>query len=451
MCSDLFLVLQQYTLTLVAFTAPLHEGMFLWTSIRRVGVEAEAQERSPVPPRDDDADQCSCGTVIPSDQLHYEAVQGTPAYDQDGRDHDKDKHTGSDMDTLHGATSLVSMFGKGWLGSQVFHVLYNEVASKPVHLDKTSVTAVTTFKRAFCKRRVEGKYVWNRNLSANLEQLAEVRRHFAKHHVTLSDDAARSCLWMWIYNFRFTEKQRELQEDKQQSFFDHILEKELGCRQRTLQVIKLGTAGLANDIVAKGEEAVLASFIAYICRIEKEVDENTQRGRDLHCRQRAERGDAQERAHSPHDKGTKPNAKGEPLNRAYEQPAKGKGKGAKNEHGTPDRGCRHVVHPPCDKQMKPKSTGSPSIPAHMPEQHAQGKSKGAKDKQESVGRGCQDVRKTPWKGTGDADAAKRKRRGREDNDKRSAGRVEKRPHLAFVLNDEDLEADKTKHARKRAL
>ena len=86
----------------------------------------------------------------------------------------------------------------------------------------------------------------------------------------------------------------------------------------------------------------------------------------------------------------------------------------------------------------------------MPEQHAQGKSKGAKDKQESVGRGCQDVRKTPWKGTGDADAAKRKRRGREDNDKRSAGRVEKRPHLAFVLNDEDLEADKTKHARKRA-
>ena len=327
MCSDLFLVLQQYTLTLVAFTAPLHEGMFLWTSIRRVGVEAEAQERSPVPPRDDDADQCSCGTVVPSD-----CHQGTPAYDQDGRDPDKDKHTGSDMDTLHGATSLVSMFGKGWLGSQVFHVLYNEVASKPVHLDKTSVTAVTTFKRAFCKRRVEGKYVWNRNLSANLEQLAEVRRHFAKHHVTLSDDAARSCLWMWIYNFRFTEKQRELQEDKQQSFFDHILEKELGCRQRTLQVIKLGTAGLANDIVAKGEEAVLASFIAYICRIEKEVDENTQRGRDLDSRPRTGRGDAQERAHSPHDEGTKPNSKGAPLIRAYVQPAKGKGKGAKNKH-----------------------------------------------------------------------------------------------------------------------
>ena len=112
MCSDLLFVLQQYTLTLVAFTASLHESMPLWTSIRRTGVEADAQERSPVPPRDDDEDRPD----LDKDSFPDDCRQGTPAYDQDGRDSDKDKHAGSDMELLHGATSLVSMFGTGWLG-----------------------------------------------------------------------------------------------------------------------------------------------------------------------------------------------------------------------------------------------------------------------------------------------------------------------------------------------
>jgi len=413
MCSDLLFVLQQYTLTPVAFVASLHESMFLWTSIRRVGAEADAQERSPVPPRDGDEDRPD----LDKDSFPDDCRQGTPAYDQDGRDSDKDKHAGSDKVRLHGATSLVSMFGTGWLGSQVFHVLYNQVANKPVHLDKTSVTAVTTFTRAFCKMQTYStygkygngkcvKYVWNRNLRDNLEQIAEVRRQLMReHHETLSDEEASLCLFMWIHKFRFTAKQRELRTDEQRSIFNMIVDKELGCRQRTEKVIKFGAAGLADNISAEDGEVVLARFIAYICHIEDTVGERMQRGQDLDNRQRTSRHDASER-----------------------------------------------VHPPHDKMMKPKSRESPSIPSHVPEQHAQGQSKGAKDKQESVGRGCKDVRKTSRKGTGDPDAAKRKRRGREDNDKRSAGRVQKRHDRdnIFPLNDEDLEADRTKHARKRA-
>ena len=391
----------QFTLTLGAFTASLHESMPLWTSIRRVGVEADAQERSTLPPRDDDEDR----TDLDKHGFPDDFCQGTPAHEQDARDSDKDKHARSEMELLHGATSLVSTFGTGWLGSQVFDVLYKQVANKPVYLDKTSVIAVTTFKRAFCKMQSNGKYVWNRNLSDNLEQLAEVRRHFAKHHETLSDNAAWRCLWKWIYNFRFTAKQRELRKGKQRSKFEQILDRELGCRQRTLKVIKLGTAGLADNIIAEGGKVVLDRFIDYICRIEATVGERMQRGQDLNNRQRTSRHDASER-----------------------------------------------VHPPCDKKMKPKSRGSPSIPTHVPEQHAQGKGKGAKDKQESVGRGCKDVRKTSWKGPGDADAAKRKRRGREGNDKRSEGRAQKGHYREFFpLTGEDLEADRTKHARKRAL
>ena len=384
----------------------VHESMPLWTSLRRKGVEADAQERSPVPPRSDDEDRPD----LDKDSVPDDCRQGTPAYDQHGRDSDKDKHAGSDMELLHGATSLVSMFGTGWLGGQVFHVLYNQVANKPVYLDKTTVTAVTTFKRAFCKMRGKGKCFWNRNLSDNLEQLAEVRRPFAKHHETLSDDAAWRCLWQWIYNFRFTAKQRKLGKDEQRNIFNKILDRELGCRQRTLKVIKLGASGLADNIIAEGGKVVLDRFIEYICRIEDTVGERMQRGQDLNNRQRTSQHDASER-----------------------------------------------VHPPYDKKMKPKSRGSPSIPTHVPEQHAQGKGKGAKDKQESVGRGCKDVRKTSWKGSGGADAAKQKRRGREDNDKLAAGRVQKRHYrghyhdIIIPFNGEDLEADRTKHARRRAL
>ena len=431
----------------------LHESMPLWLSIQRVGIGADAQERSPVPLRDSSEDLSDLDLV--EDSPADECSQGSSAHGQDDGDADSDEHGGSDSSgktPLDGATSLVAMFGTGWLNSKVFNVLYNRVAKRPVYLDKASLTAVNNFKRALCKERGKDAYDWNRNLSANLDQLAVVRRHLAEHHETLSGDDARRCLWKWIYNFRLNREQRELRNKQQRSIFNTILHRELGCQHRAQEVVKFGAAGLANDIIAEGEEAVLDRFIAYICRIEKAVDEKRQRGRDLESRQRTGRGDAQERAHSPHDEGTKPNSKGAPPICAYEQPAKGKGKGAKNKHGTPDRGCRDVVHPPYDKKMKPKSRGSPSIPTHVPEQHAQGKGKGAKDKQESVGRGCQDVRKTSWKGTGDADAAKRKRRGREDNDKRADGRVQKRHHLeSFTLSDEDLEADRPKHVRKRAL
>ena len=438
----------------------LHVSMALWLSIQRVGVRAEARERSPVPPGASSEDLTDLDAV--EDSPADGCSQNSPAHGQDDGDSDSDEHGGSvsseggsdsaEKKALDGATSLVAMFGTGWLSSKVFNVLYTRVAKRPVYLDTASLTAVSNFKRALCKLRGKDAYDWNRNLSANLEQLAAVRRHLAEHHETLSGDAARRCLWKWVYDCKFKPAQRDLGRRHQRSIFSTILHRELGCKDRAQEVVKFGAVGLANDITAEGEEAVLDRFIAYICRIEKAVDEKRQRGRDLESRQRTGRGDAQERAHSPHDEGTKPNSKGAPPICAYEQPAKGKGKGAKNEHGTPDRGCRDVVHPPYDKKMKPKSRGSSPIPTHVPEQHAQGKGKGAKHKQESVGRGCQDVRKTSWKGTGDADAAKRQRRRREDNDKRADGRVQKRHHLeSFTLSDEDLEADRPKHVRKRAL
>ena len=433
--------------------------MPLWSSIQRVGVRADAPERGPVPLGDVSEDLTDLDVAD-------ECTQGSSAHGQDDEDSDSDGHGGSDSSgktALHGATSLVSMFGTGWLSSTVFNVLYKRVASRPVYLEKASLSAVENFKRALCKERGKDTHNWNQRLSANLEQLAEERLHDAKHHETLSGDAAWQCCWRWIYNFRFAPAQRKLRHKQQRSIFSTIMHRELGCQHRAQTLVKFGAADLADDIIAEGEEAVLARFIAYICRIEKEVEEMRQRGRDRDKRQRKRRGDAQELANSPHDEGTKPNSKGAPLIRTHKPNSKGPPliRAWKHEQPARQRTSQHdaseLVHPPYDKKMKPKSREPPSIRTHVPEQHAQGKGKGAKDKQESVGRGCKDVRKTSWKGSGGADADKQKRRGREDNDKLAAGRVQKRHYrghyhdIIIPLNGEDLEADRTKHARRRAL
>ena len=397
----------------------LHESMALWLSIQRVGVRAEAQERSPVPPRASSEDLTDLDAV--EDSPADGCSQSSPAHGQDDGDSDSDEHGGSDSSeggsdssekkALDGATSLVAMFGTGWLSSKVFNVLYTRVAKRPVYLDTASLTAVNNFKRALCKMRGKDAYDWNRNLSANLEQLAAVRQLLAEHHETLSGDAeVRWCLWKWVYDYKFTPAQRDLGRRHQRSIFSTILHRELGCKDRAHEVVKIGANGLANDIIAEGEEEVLARFIAYICRIEKAVDENTQRGRDLDSRPRTGRGDAQERAHSPHDKGTTTNSKGPPLIRAYVQPAKGKGKGA-NENTQRGRdldsrqrtgrgGAQERAHSAHDEDTKTNSKGAPLIRAYVPP--AKGKGKGAKNKH---------VRRPPWEN----DATKKKRGRRDDS------------------------------------
>ena len=320
-------------------TAHLHGSMPHWLSIRRVGGRADAQERSPVPLSD--ASEDLTDFALDEDSPADECSQNTSAHGQDDGDSDSDEHGGSDSagkTALNGATSLVSMFGRGWLSSTVFNVLYKRVANRPVYLDKASLTAVNNFKRALCKSRGKDAYEWNQQLSANLEQLAEERQHDAEHHERLTDSAALQCCWRWMHNFKFTPEQRELPKRQKRSIFNTIMHRELGCLRRAQAVVKFGTAGLANNIIAQGEEAVLACFIAYIRRIEKEVHEKRQRSRDLESRQRTFRSVAQERAHSPLIRAYRPQqpAKGTPLIRAFrpQQPAKGKGKGAKNKHGT---------------------------------------------------------------------------------------------------------------------
>ena len=211
--------------------------MPLWLSIRRVGVRADAEERSPVPLRDASEDLTDLD--LDEDSPADECSQGSSAHGQDDGDSDSDEHGGSDSSgktALDGATSLVAMFGTGWLSSTVFNVLYNRVANRPVYLDKASLTAVNNFKRALCKTRGKDAHEWNQRLATNLEQLAVVRRHLAEHHEMLSDDAAWRCLWKWIYNFRFTAKQRELWKRQQRSIFSTILHRELGCQH-------MGTSG----------------------------------------------------------------------------------------------------------------------------------------------------------------------------------------------------------------
>ena len=190
--------------------------MALWLSIRRVGVRADAQERGPVPPtRDDDEDLTDLDVV--EDSPADECSQGS-----DG-DSDCDEHGGSDSSRtpLDGATSLVAMFGTGWLNSEVFNMLYKRAAARPVYLEKAQMTAVQTFKRALCKTRGNDAYEWNHRLATNLEQLAVVRRHLAEHHETLSGDAARQCCWRWIYNFRFKPEQRKLRKKTAAKHFQH--------------------------------------------------------------------------------------------------------------------------------------------------------------------------------------------------------------------------------------
>ena len=397
----------------------LHVSMALWLSIQRVGVRAEARERSPVPPGAPSEDLTDLDAV--EDSPADGCSQNSPAHGQDDGDSDSDEHGGSvsseggsdsaEKKALDGATSLIAMFGTGWLSSKVFNVLYTRVAKRPVYLDTASLTAVSNFKRALCKVRGKDAYDWNRNLSANLEQLAAVRQLLAEHHETLSGDAeVRWCLWKWVYDYKFTPAQRDLGRRHQRSIFSTILHRELGCKDRAHEVVRIGANGLANDIIAEGEEEVLARFIAYICRIEKAVDENTQRGRDLDSRPRTGRGDAQERAHSPHDKGTTTNSKGPPLIRAYVPPAKGKGKRA-NENTQRGRdldsrqrtgrgGAQERAHSAHDEDTKTNSKGAPLIRAYVPP--AKGKGKGAKNKH---------VRRPPWEN----DATKKKRGRRDDS------------------------------------
>ena len=396
----------------------LHESMALWLSIQRVGVRAEARERSPVPPGAPSEDLTDLDAV--EDSPADGCSQNSPAHGQDDGDSDSDEHGGSvsseggsdsaEKKALDGATSLIAMFGTGWLSSKVFNVLYTRVAKRPVYLDMASLTAVSNFKRALCKVRGKDAYDWNRNLSANLEQLAAVRQLLAEHHETLSGDAARRCLWKWVYDCKFKPAQRDLGRRHQRSIFSTILHRELGCKDRAHEVVKIGANGLANDIIAEGEEEVLARFIAYICRIEKAVDENTQRGQDPDSRPRTGRGDAQERAHSPHDKGTTTNSKGPPLIRAYVPPAKGKGKRA-NENTQRGRdldsrqrtgrgGAQERAHSAHDEDTKTNSKGAPLIRAYVPP--AKGKGKGAKNKH---------VRRPPWEN----DATKKKRGRRDDS------------------------------------
>ena len=306
-------------------TAHLHGSMPHWLSIRRVGGRADAEERGPVPLSD--ASEDLTDLALDEDSTSSRASQNSSAHGQDDGDSDSDEHGGSDSagkTALNGATSLVSMFGTGWLSSTVFNVLYKRVANRPVYLDKASLTAVNNFKRALCKTRGKDAYEWNQQLSANLEQLAEERQHDAEHHERLTDSAALQCCWRWMHNFKFTPEQRKLPNRRKRSIFNTIMHRELGCLRRAQAVVKFGTAGLADNIIAQGEEAVLACFIAYIRRIEKEVHEKRQRSRDLESRQRTFRSVAQERAHSPLIRAYRPQqpAKGTPLIRAW------------NKHGT---------------------------------------------------------------------------------------------------------------------
>ena len=137
------------------------------------------------------------------------------------------------------------------------------------------------------------------------------------------------------------------------------MHRELGCQQRAQEVVKVGAADLTNDLLAEDDEAVLARFIAYICRIEKEVDARKQRGRDLDKRQKTSRGAAQERAHSHHDKSTKPYLKGAPPIRAYKQPATDLANRQRTSRGDAQERA-HSLH---DEGTKPKSKGAPPIRA----------------------------------------------------------------------------------------
>ena len=210
-----------------------HGNVPHWLSIRRVGVRADAQERSPVPLSD--ASEDLTDFALDEDSPADECSQNSSAHGQDDGDSDSDEHGGSDSagkTALNGATSLVSMFGTGWLSSTVFNVLYKRVANRPVYLDKASLTAVNNFKRALCKSRGKDAYEWNQQLSANLEQLAEERQHDAEHREMLTDNAALLCCWRWMHNFRFTPEQRELPNRQQRSIFNTIMHRELGCLRR---------------------------------------------------------------------------------------------------------------------------------------------------------------------------------------------------------------------------
>ena len=270
-------------------------------------------------------------------------VSGHKSLDDESssRDLSEDDSTSSDGDKqkpLQGASSLVAMFGNGWLPGGLFSRLHHRVTSKKVLLDPPTLKLVESFKTAFLKLRGHSHRGWNCNLNDNLSQIKEVRSRLVSDYEQLTPELTTECLRKWAEDYRFRADQKRAPLRYRRGIMNSIINRELGCASRARVLVMRGLTDLQVN-AAMSDDALLDQFIKYICCIEQCAAEVMQGNKEIDRRAREGDRDASERAASPTQK-----ACGPPLIPAWKpqwhqsKSAKGKGEKGKGKWNKGNRG-----------------------------------------------------------------------------------------------------------------
>ena len=167
--------------------------------------------------------------------------------------------------TLHGASTLVRMFGIGWLHTSIFTQLYDASQKTKVRVDQTILNQISSFTKAFLKLQGKDDAAWNASLNDNLSQIKQIRMQFADEFQPLTDDETADCLWNWARTYLFSPEQKSMPKSKQRSILNKVLLRELGSKHRLLAVIQRGIMDFTDY---EDSTELLRTFISYVVQIE---------------------------------------------------------------------------------------------------------------------------------------------------------------------------------------
>ena len=179
--------------------------------------------------------------------------------------------------TLHGASTLVRMFGIGWLHTSIFTQLYDASQKTKVRVDQTILDQIDSFRKAFLKLGGKDDAAWNASLNDNLSQIKQIRMQFADEFQPLTDDETADCLWNWARTYLFSPEQKSMPKSKQRSILNKVLLRELGSKHRLLAVIQRGIMDFTDY---EDSTELLRTFISYVVQIEISATAIKQHGRN---------------------------------------------------------------------------------------------------------------------------------------------------------------------------
>ena len=198
----------------------------------------------------------------------------------------------NDIQTMHGATTMLSSFGLGWFSYSLCRRLYDALQSNTVRLSKGLSEQIEAFSRALPERHAIN-HASNTCLRDSLSQLRHVRMQMSDEFQPMSEQDANRCLWSWAETYMFTAEQATMSKRKKRSLFKMVISQEFGCIHRLRTIVQRGLQDFTNF---ECRDDLLQAFISYIVQIESTAATNRLKGINKHTNATI----ANETSHKPH-------------------------------------------------------------------------------------------------------------------------------------------------------